>query len=299
MIALLFGLNLSAFSISHGSETISPTDSNFIFANTFWTKTEDDINFMGSHTNYLYFDVDTNGSFQMNTLNSKSTAIFNIYKLNGSSDNYKTELLKKISANSVDFAYLVKGTYLVEANFDNQAYPHLSFDFYPDGGDDSSCIPLNPEVTALTCGQQWLPAYYTKELHPWIQQQIQQLKYRMGNVGKEKEIEDYKNFAFDSMVDSYQIIEATNPTDIAEVLLKKSGQLVATELPDNTQLAGLTFDTGFAYDQMIQHALLFHHLLAVITTGGTPSDQLAVAQQLTADITSIVNNSKGLLDLMS
>jgi hypothetical protein len=253
-----------------------------------------DENFKSSHSNIIFFDATTSGTLRINTLYIES-ATLKVYKITDNS----TEYIKTLKLGTIDSVYLISGNdYIIEANFNN-SNPNLSVEFFPDGSNisDGQCIPLDDSLPIGDCDKFWLQAYYDKEIQPLIDEKKNKIRYRVGNVGKEKALNDAAYAYADSMIDMVQFMRANSYEDEAKIAAKKLGQWVAGDMPRDVDIGGVQFDAGFAFDTFVQHALLWDDVFTIVTTGGTPDNWINVTQQLSADLNSIYNSTSGILEL--
>ncbi|AGX86715.1 DUF1566 domain-containing protein [Candidatus Symbiobacter mobilis] len=315
----LFSLSASALTITHNGGVISGTSTNLTYAKAIWKSTEaHDSTFNSNNAvNYLLIDdVYRTGSLVI-TSPLKAGQKLSLYRLVGTSNNYTTQLVKTIDGpNFLLVNYVAQpGEYLVEMRFAGEDYPHVSFDFFPDG-DGKSCNHLLP-TTNWTCEQSWLPAHYRKDVEPWIRSQIGQIAYRIGAVGYAKELADKKVEMFDLAFDAgmaaaraYASSSQSSPgakvdatAAAKEFLDSRLGSVTAMVLDAN----GIQ-TIGVALESLNNHLSIAAPLLRLLTgidpkTGEPPNvvtvmlDVLDVGEKLGLDIVSIMGNSVGIISL--
>jgi len=288
---LLYGTTCVALSISHGSETLTPSGLNFTFAKSIWVNNDSHSNFRGSGiVNYLFIDdIKVSGSFQLSSPLSQSDAQISLYRLEGLLGNYTSVLVKTWSgAHMVGHYYIEQpGAYLIEAVYPSEIYPHITFDFFPDNT-SGLCRHLAPS-SSFSCDESWLPAHYRKEVEPWIRAQVEEIRAGLGLVVEEKRVADFEYFLIDSSIDA--AFASVSP---GGVVLKKTGQAVRAKLGwEESSL-------GFAIDQGVQHGIVISSLFI---SGWNPLDPsfytawAGAVQQLAADGQSIWSNATGVFDL--
>ena len=294
LLLIIYSTSSYSLQINHNGSTINSNDNNFTFAHSIWTNTKsDDNSFKGEQINYLLIDdIYHSGTLVLYSPYGDNSTNVKLYRLNKqSSSTYTTESIPVIESNGqivLDYYYIIEpGEYLVEADFGAVIYPHITFDFFPDG--NGECIHLEPSSSSsFNCHQSWLPAHYRKEVEPWIRGKIDLILWQMGEgVNQALAEARLRYFIMDSGID---VVNGINPSNRSKIIAKKIGQVFGASIENETFSA--------LVDQSIQHALIADDVYRLFITGGTDGAAwISVGQQITADIVDISLSVRGILEI--
>ena len=318
---IVFSAQANAIAISHNGATITQSNNNFTFANSIWKNSDDDVStFNGvNESNYLLIDdIYVAGTLSITTSLSSGQSVA-LYKLveTGVPNSYVTELVSKVDGPYLSLMYYISqpGSYMVEAMFNGAATPRVTIDFFPNG-DGASCTHLAP-LSGLSCEESWLPAHYRRDVRPWVQSRIDEIRYRMGQVSYAKRLADQKmesiDVAFDAAMMGISCSNSTStPTSCASNIAAFIGERGGDWADDTLTDAGHE-NIGFALDAITEHGILFAQVAQCYLesnaklAGGVPltNDDIvgcgtsfaSLVETLGFDIVSIIGNSVGLRDL--
>ena len=309
--------NAYALIIHHKGLTIRPSDNNFTFAKSIWKNTDEDkLTFNENNTsNYLLIDdIYRAGTLVIFSKLESGQSIF-LFRLVESDGAYVTELVKKMEGPNYYLLYYINqpDEYLIEAKFNGKPNPNITIDFFPNG-DGESCTHLAPS-TDLTCKQSWLPAHYRKDIEPWIQSKIDEIKYRIGLVDYSKRLADQAiesmDIAFDAaMMNIACLDKQQTPGACGGAIASYVGERIGDF--EEEVLTDLGYENiGFAVDTLTEHAIIFGQVVSClketksIKGGIIPIDTfvscgtglLSLGETLGLDLVSIVGNAVGIREL--
>ena len=295
ILVLLISTNALAFSAVIDGVAIdlsNPALTNTGNVGPFWRNTLTDTTFTESNTyNYVLFSTYVNGTLSIFAPAATDGSWFKVYKIN----NGLGQLVSTFdSSSSTRMLYIQPGEYVVKTFFSG-VKPHMLLDFFPDN-DTGSCVDLRPGSLG-SCEASWLPAYYKREVTPFVDGLFNDLQLYVGAIGSAQYAADAAyTVLIDNTYDAWQVWNFTSlsPENAADIALKKAGQLSRTALEAN----GYPM-TGFTVDTVAQHIGLIDDLMIIISTGGvgTPTAWANVTQQAVADAVSIANNITGFWQL--
>lgn len=284
-----WNVNVEGVALNLGTSALTNTGN----AGPFWRNSLTDTNFNKTNTyNYVLFSTYVSGTFSIFAPAAPSGAWFKLFAVN----NGQGELIKTVNSSSpYSHVYLQPGEYIVKTYF-NGANPHMLLDFFPDN--EGGCVNLFPS-TSVSCTDSWLPAYYKRELAPFIDGLFNDLKLYIGSINAGKYAADAAyTYIVDNTYDAWQVwnFSSLTPMNAADLVIKKAGQTSREVLEDKGYpLVGFTIDTIY------QHVGIIDDLLILMTPGGqfSPTAWANVSQQAIADAVSIANNITGLWRLQN
>ena len=233
LFTLFLPKNGLSLEIVHGTRIIKPGDGDFTFAKSIWSNNSDHKNTFNysNRTNYLLIDdILLPGTLMISSYLCGNDSQISLFRLEGTSPLYATNLVKTWSGSNVVGAYYIEqpGEFLVEAVLTGINYPHIFFDFFPDKSGDS-CTHLAPG-SGLTCEQSWLPAHYRMEVEPWIRALVDDVIFAINATNEAKRIADFTYFLIDSAVDSTFV--ALDPEHEYKLLLAQKAIQLASYVYD-------------------------------------------------------------------
>jgi len=216
----------SALSITlPGGTNLSGLENNFTFAKSIWTNSDANKTTFTANKSYLLLsDINRSGTLYVGSPTAPNATI-KLYELVGTPASYSAQLVKTVSGANRSGYYHVSGAkeYLVETIFPGVAFPHVTFDFFPDGN-GTTCTHLAP-ASGLTCDQSWLPAHFRKGVEPWIKGQFKQVQYRLGLVGLAETSAGFAHTLVSSAIDAHASF-----SDPVSVIQSKTQDLVFVAL---------------------------------------------------------------------